>query len=251
MRLAALTLLALAATGCASHPPAVAPLAPAAREALFLTRNDLAPGRHCDIVDPGVPLPSIATVLDTAAMPDYLRQAGAAADSGYGLFSVRFDSTGKPVRARLIEATFADSLRQAMQQAVASSLLQRGPGAPLAARVRVDLGSTPAYRIGKSEYCQPVQLPPESSPKRMLDPDQSTVARSAEKVYYEIQVSPDGEVAAVRFVPSIAMELDQAVRPWLMAQRWKPALDDGQPVVSLVKGSRLLQMQVVPRPVPH
>lgn len=249
MRLAALTVLALAAAGCASPARSTAPLDPAIREAMLLTRHDLAPGRHCDVVDARAPLPSIATVLDTAALPDYLRQAGAGADSGYGLFSVRFDSTGRAVRARLIEATFADSLRRPMEDVVASALVARAPGKPLAVRVRIDLGPTPGYRIGKSEYCRAVHESSGPSPVPMFDPALTPVNRPAEKINYALDISTTGEVMDVRFVPSIAFELDRAIRPWLMTQHWKPAIDDGLPVASEVKGSAVLEMSIQARPV--
>lgn len=251
MRLATLMLLALTAVGCASRNRSVAPRDPAAREALLLTANDLAPGRHCDIVDPDVPLPPIASVLDTAAMPDYLQQAGAAADTGYGLFSVRFAPTGAPARARLIEATFPDSLRDRMQEVMSSALLDRGAGAPLRARVRVDLGPKPVYRIGKSEYCPPIPEPGPPPPAGPLGFSTTVARRAPATIKYELELSPNGEVEAVRFVSGVDMELEQALRTSLMGRHYKPAIDDGLLVSSSVKGAAVIQMAIMARPVAH
>ena len=67
----------------------LSPHDPAAREAVFLTKHDAATGRHCRVVDPDMPLPNVAAVLDTAAMPEYLRQAGVSADTGYAVSARR------------------------------------------------------------------------------------------------------------------------------------------------------------------
>lgn len=88
---ASLVVVALACTP--NTRPALSPRDPAAREALLLTSHDLAPGRRCRIVDAEVPLPNVAALVDTAAVPEYLRQAGMAADTGYAVFSLRYDST--------------------------------------------------------------------------------------------------------------------------------------------------------------
>lgn len=253
MRLATLTFLALTCVGCASRSRSAAGLDPAARKAVLLTRNDLAPGRHCEIVDAKVPLPSIATVLDTAAMPDYLRQAGVGADTGYVLFSVRFGPTGKPAIARLIEATLPDSLRGPMEQVMASALLDRGPGAPLLARVRVDLGPPPVYRIGKSEYCPAVAEPsaPAPAPVGPGGVANATALRAPEKINYQVDLSANGDVEAVRFVTAVDVEREQGLRAWLMGQHYKPAIDDGLRVSSSLNSSVVIEMAVVARPAVH
>lgn len=248
----ALRFALLAATAsCTRRVARPSPQGPAAREAILLTSHDLAPGRRrCRIVDPNVALPDVRAVLDTAAMPDYLRQAGvAASDTGYALFSVRFDTTGKPVRARLIEATLPDSLHSAMQQAVASALIERGAGAPLALRLRIDFAPAARYRVGKSEYCEPEQIAHNATtdPRGAGPSPAPGTARSVTTFQYEVDISETGQVTAVH----AAQPLEEGIQSVVFAERWKPAFDDGLPVAARVSGTFRRESWLEVRPVAH
>jgi len=224
---------------------------PAARQAVLLTANDLAPGRHCRIVDPEVPLPNVAAVLDTAAMPEYLRQAGVSADTGYALFSLRYDSTGGPVRARLIEATFPDSLAGALELAVASAIMPRTDGSRLAARLRVDLAPVANYRIGRSEYCEPEILARHAAgdPRFITRPMGPSASRSVSVYKYDVAVSPRGNVESVRFLTPMDAELESHLRTSVSSLQWQPALDDGAPVAGHATNTISLEVRVESRTV--
>ena len=248
----ATALLSLAAVvGCGGHIHPATPHDPAARESLLLTRTDLAPGRHCEIVDPDVVLPPIESVLDTGAVPVYMRQTGFSADSGYALFSIRYDSAGEPVRARLIESTFADSLAEPIDAAIASALVPRPAGAPLAARLRIDLAAVPTYRLGKSEYCNPEPLVQRSAPDPRGTglPIGSSTSPSVTIYKYDAAISAGGEIESVRFLTSLEPNLEDALRATTMKLRWKPAIDDGLPVSGHAIGSTMLQTRLEGRPV--
>lgn len=238
------------ATACAGHAHPATPQDPVARERLLLTRNDLAPGRHCEIVDPEVALPPIETILDTAAVPVYMRQTGVSADSGYALFSIRYDSAGKPVRARLVEGTIADSLVEPIVAAIAAALLPRAAGAPLAARLRVDLAPSPAYRLGKSEYCPPEPVVQNHAPdaREAALPRGPSASRSVTEYRYDAQLSATGEVESIQFLSSISPSEEQELRARAMKLRWKPALDDGLPVSGHAIGTTAVQMRIEVRP---
>jgi hypothetical protein len=244
----------VAITACASHSQAPAPRDAGTREALFLTTNETAPGRHCRVVDPGVPLPNVAAVLDTAAIPEYVHQIGMAGDTGYAVLSLRYDSTGQPTRERMIEYTVPDSLAQSLRSAIASALLPRPAGSALAARLRIDLGPTPHYRLGKSEYCEPEVIVVTAPPASV---DVASVGRSTRptggpataSVYrYTVDVSPAGDVLSVNFNPGVPPNLVEALRAHAMHERWKPAIDDGLPVSGLGKGSVTLMSMMVSVP---
>jgi hypothetical protein len=235
--------LAILAACAPTKRPSLSPSDPAAREAILLTSHETAPGRHCSIVDPEVLLPNVAAVLDTAAMPEYLRQEGVSADGVYALYSLRYDSAGKPVRANLIEATFADSLAKPVQAAVGSALLARSAGSPLAARLRIDFGAAPTYRLGRSEYCMPERIVENIAP----DPNGIAIRmgpstpKSITTYKYEVEVSPVGHVEDVRFLSAIDVQLAEDLRVEVKKQHWKPALDDGMPVTGHALSSVILE----------
>jgi hypothetical protein len=249
-RVAALILATTLAAGCPKPRPQVtAPQGAEAREAVLLTTHT-APGRHCTIVDANAPLPAIGTLLDTAAMPDYLKQASVAPDSGYALYSLRFDSTGHPVRARLIEATIAPELVAPLQQAIGSALLDRGDGHPLAARLRIDFAPSASYRLGKSEYCDPEEIRQQATQTittATVAAGPGTTRMITARIKYELVISPNGVVSDVRFANADPRMYNE-VSASLQRQLWKPALDDALPVEGRVKGE--LKEVVVARPTP-
>lgn len=254
MRHLPLPLLSLAIVAAACAPkklPKPSPHDPAAREAVLLTAHDLAMGRRCHIVDADALLPDVAAILDTAAMPVLLQQAAVSTTTGYALFSVRFDSAGHPSRARLIDATIADSLRDGVQQSVASALVDQPAGPQHPMRLRVDFAAHPAFRLGKSEYCDAEMITHGSAggPSTFDRPGDRTISRATTTVNYEVEVSRAGEVLGVRFISPIDPEVEQAMRLSLMKTQWKPAIDDGLQVASHASVSVPLQKRTVVRAV--
>ena len=243
--------LVLVAACVARKLPTPSPQDPAAREAILLTSHGPAANRRCRIVDADAVLPNVAAVLDTGGMPEYLRQAGITVDSGYALLSLRFDPAGRPVRARLIEATLADSLAAPIQQAVASALLDRVPASPLTARLRIDLAPAPRYRLGKSEFCDPVQVRSAGSyaGTSIGRTTGTSGLTSIERLKYELEISSAGEVTGVRFLSPTSIQTQDALRRSIMEQHWMPALDDGLPVAVRYNSSATLASQVIERPV--
>lgn len=246
-------LLAAFAAGCTPHPEATSPSDARTREALLLTSREIVHGRHCRIVDPDTPLPNVATIVDTAAVPEYLNQAGITAhDTGYALFSLRFDSAGKPIRARLIEATTPDSDADALRAMIASAVVQREAGAPVAARLRIDLTPAPVYRVGKSEYCDPVRVTANTmapDPRVTTLPHGPAASRTVTSYKYEAEISATGTVLAIRFDASIDPAFEEPLRESMMKERWEPALDDGAPVAGRGTGSMSIEMRIEGRTV--
>jgi hypothetical protein len=261
-RVSLLFLSLTAISACGSHSQAPVPRDATSRRALLLTENETAPGRHCRIVDADQPLPNVATVLDTAAIPEYLRQIGIASDTGHAVLSLRYDSTGQATRERMIEYTVPDSLAESLRSVIASALLPRPVGAPLAARLRIDLGPTPRYQLGKSEYCE-AEVIAAAAPTQPVDVTiigRSThpvsTLPSAAQYKYTVEVSGAGEVLSVKFDSSVPSNLLDGFRTHVLHERWKPALDDGMPVNGTGKGSvattAVFEERVVPvvRPAP-
>ena len=247
-----LPLLLAAVAACApTRLPPPSPHDPAAREAVLLTAHDLAPGRKCRIVEAEAPLPAVATLLDTAAIPELFQQAAVTTANGYALFSIRFDSAGHPSRARLIDATIADSLRDGVQQSVASALLDQAAGPQHPIRLRVDFAAHPTFRVGKSEYCEAEQIVPRGGGNYSTfdRPGERTVSRGTATVNYEVDVSRAGEVLGIRFSSALDVEVEQAMRQSMMKTQWKPAVDDGMLVASRVSASTHLEKRTVARVV--
>lgn len=237
---------------CAPHnTTSPAPEDSAAREAVFLTAHDLAPGRKCRIVDAEAPLPDVASVLDTAALPELLEQASVSTNSGYALFSIRFDSAGHASRARLIDATIADSLRDGVQQSVASALVDQAPGAQHPMRLRVDFAPRRALRLGKSEYCDAEEIVQRGAGNYSTfdAPGERTISRGTASIAYEVELSRAGEVLGVRFVSALDPQVEESLRQSMLKSRWKPAIDDGLPVAAHVSGSTVLKKRTVERAV--
>lgn len=249
MRLLPLPLLSLALVAAACAPkklPTPSPQDPVAREAIFLTAHGLAPGRECRAIDGEVPLPNVATVVDTAAMPELMRQAAIAADSGYAIFSLRQDSASGRVRPRLIETSLVDSVVGRLELAVASALLPRAPGHRLAARLRVDLAPTATYRLGRSEYCEPQRITQKQGRVSSPNPNIRATAplyRSATRIEYRVDVAESGKVLAVTFLTPLNAELENDIRTTMMLGSWLPALDDGVPVSSQLVVSDMMRSQ--------
>lgn len=251
MRLVNLALsasLAAVVVGCTAPSQAPAPRNREARAAMLLTET-ASPRQRCRVVDGDSPLPAVATVIDTAAMREFLHQTGVVSDTGHLLFSLRFDASGRVTRAWIIDASVADSQWTRVQQSVASALLPQPPGPARALRLRIDFKPEPSYRLGKSEYCEAERIVPQGAAgMRTLDrPGEKTLATAVTVVKYEVDVSAAGDVLAVRFASSVDVNLEQAVRAMAMRQRWKPALDDGLPIESTVKTSESLVTKTVIR----
>ncbi|MFL5560465.1 MAG: hypothetical protein ACJ79K_03235 [Gemmatimonadaceae bacterium] len=253
IRHAALLVVAPLFVACRPQPASLTPRDSKARQAVLLTAHDLAPGRRCRIVDPEAPLPDVATIVDTAAMPEFLRQASISArDTGYALFSLRYDSTGKPVRARLIEATTPDSIADALGEVIASAVVQRAPGNPIAARLRIDFTTVLTYRLGKSEYCDPEQITVHfaQDPRATVETHGPSVSRTMTTYKYETDISASGAVLAIRFDSFIEPAVEVPLRESMMKQRYEPALDDGAPVAGHATGSMRIEMRLVTRTIP-
>ena len=243
--------LALVAACVSKKLQTPSPEDPAAREAVLLTPLNLTFPRHCRIVEPDLPLPDVATVIDTAGMPELLQQAAVPVTSGYALFSIRYDSAGHPSRARLIAATVADSVRDGVRQSVASALLDRPPGAQHPMRLRVDLTAHPTFRLGKSEYCEAEARTPHgaASPVMLDAPGERTISRGTTTLSYDVDVASTGEVLAVRFHSPLDAQAEQVMLQSMMKAHWEPALDDGLPVESRVSISVPMKTRTVVRAV--
>jgi hypothetical protein len=185
----------------------------------------------------------VATVIDTAAIPEYLHQAGMTRDTGYAVLSIRYDSAGQPTRERMIEYSVPDSLAESLRSVIASALLPRPAGSPLAARLRIELGPAPSYRIGKSEYCLPERIVENNAPNPVGLPVTmgATARRSVTEYKYDVEVSPSGEVEDVRFLTYIDVQLAEDFRVEVKKQHWRPALDDGLPVTGHATTSLFLE----------
>jgi hypothetical protein len=235
-------LLAALAAGCHSH---VGPGAPGlSREQAVLSDWQPPTGQACQVAPTPVTLPTVVALLDTSTMPAYLEQGGIETASGSTLFSIRFDSSGRPVRVRVIESTMPERFSSTLRQAVASAIQPQGPGKGYRLRLRVDLGPTRRYQVGRSETCPPVlnysgtyaEAPPHPG-----DISDRTVDKRIQEVRFTVLVGDDGAVLAVKLATGIGNpDFEAAMEKYLMKEHWKPGLDDRVPVaMSVVRTERI------------
>lgn len=201
-------------------------------------------GQKCDVSAVPAVLPSIETLLDTAAMPSYLEQGNLQDATGSTLFSVRFDSAGRPVRVRVIESTMPQRLSSTLQQAVASAIQAQSSRSAFGVRVRIDLAPAPRYRVGRSETCPPVlnhNGTRPDAPPHPGDISDRVVEKRVQEVRFTVLVAADGTVLAAKLATGIGNpEFEATMGKYIMKEHWKPGLDDQMPVtMSVVRTERV------------
>lgn len=151
-RLAALP-LALGLSACASAGGVAGPA---------LLPSGWAPptGQRCELSDSPQRLPAASEVVDSAALVGELGGARA----GYGLFTLRYDTLGMADTVRLSGGDLPEAVRDTWLRAVSTRVrpespipIQRVRGRPRgwSALLRIDGGSTPTLRVGRTEECPP------------------------------------------------------------------------------------------------
>ena len=119
-------------------------------------------GQRCELSDTPRQLPSVDQVVDSAALAGELGGGGA---GGYALFTLRYDTLGMADTVRHAGGDLPAATQTAWYQAVTRRLRERSPfpvqvrrGRPQSWSVllRVDAGSPPAIRVGRTEECPPV-----------------------------------------------------------------------------------------------
>lgn len=229
---------------CTSHGgPAVAYLDNRGREEVLLSNWKPPTGQKCTIAAVPLVLPAVESLLDTATMPIYLAQGGLVDASGSTLFSIKFDSSGRPTRARAIESTLTDQARDNLQLAVATALQSQPPGDDWGVRVRIDLGPAVLYRVGRGEVCAPAPIEVLGD-RATLEPahlDDRVIDKRVQVIRFNVLVGADGTVLDAKLIGSMENSaLADDMQRFLMSERWKPGLDDRIPVtMSAVRAPRL------------
>jgi TonB family protein len=199
-------------------------------------------GQRCEKVDAPRQLPSVDQVVDSAALAGEL--GGAA---GYGLFTVGFDTLGMADTVRLSGGDLPAATRAAWYDAVTRRVRERSPfpvpvrrGRPESWSVllRVDGGSAPAFRLGRSEQCPPVltnafaiQTYAQQTFGRLIQ--NNPVQRRPARVVMEFVVDSTGAVRDARVYSSNGVpSVDEIARQALSQSQFKPALLNRVPVSS-------------------
>ena len=227
--------------GCQRHNAAVTKIT---REEAVLSEWKPPVGQKCEVAAAPSVLPDVATLIDTTAMPAYLEQGGISSATGSTLFSIKFDSAGQPVRARVIESTMPERLSSTLQSAVASAIQAQTPGGSWGVRVRIEMGPALRYKVGRSETCPPVlnyngtyaAVPPHPG-----DISERVVDKRIQEVRFNVLVAADGTVLAAKLATGIGNpDFEASMQKFVMAEHWKPGLDDQMPVtMSAVRTERI------------
>lgn len=197
-------------------------------------------GQRCEVADAPRQLPSVNQVVDSAALAGELGGAG-----GYGLFTVGFDSLGMADTVRLTGGDLPAATQTAWGQAVTRRMRERSPfpvpvrrGRPQAWSVllRVDAGSAPALRVGRSEECPPVltngfavQSYVQQAFSQLIrnNPIQQRPAR----VMMDFVVDSTGAVRGARVETSTGLPaVEEIARQAIRQGRFQPAILNRRPV---------------------
>jgi hypothetical protein len=214
------------------------------REDVLLSNWKPPTGQKCTIAALPLVLPRVESLLDTITMPSYLAQGGIAGATGSALFSIKFDSTGAPRRAKVIETTLSQQASDILQLAVASAIQPQPQGEEWGVRVRVDVGPSVHYRIGRREVCDPVPIGRSYAPGAPPPPgdiNDRTIEKRVQEVRFNVLIGADGTVLAAKLVaPLDNAEVEELLHKGIMSEQWRPGLDDRIPVaMSAVRSTRM------------
>jgi len=120
-------------------------------------------GLHCAVSAAPAVLPSVAEVVDSAALLAEVRDAWRSAGSppGFVLLSLRFDTAGMNVRRAVLESQGGTALADSVQKLVFAHP-RRTPSARAewGVRLRIELGDAPTARVGRWEVCRAIPRDP-------------------------------------------------------------------------------------------
>jgi TonB family protein len=202
-------------------------------------------GQRCEVDDAPRQLPSVDQVVDSAALAGELGAAG-----GHGLFTVGFDTLGMADTVRLAGGDLPAATQTAWYQAVTRRMRERSPfpvpvrrGRPQSWTVllRVDAGSPPSFRLGRSEECPPiltngfaVQNYAQQTFAQLIQ--NNPIQRRPARVVMEFVVDSTGAVGNARVYSSNGVpSVDEIARRAVSQGRFQPALLNRVPVSSSVR----------------
>jgi TonB family protein len=239
---APIALIVLACAGPATRPGAgsvaATPASPATssaslpRRELFLSDWHPAALQICERAARPESLPRVEALVDGDALHAVVDESHALGDAGYVLLSVKFDTSGAPTRARVIESSLAEPASDRLALAVANSLRpQASAAAPWGVRLRLDSGTPTRLRVGYAERCH-------AAPTRDLAADLGYMPHVQDRrtiednTRWEVVVTRDGRVldATLISATTIPLEVIDMVRQNLHRYHMVPALDDRVPI---------------------
>jgi TonB family protein len=144
-------------SGCSSKA-AGGDISPRERESLLLSNWRPPGGQTCQIEEPPSGLPAVDVVIDSGAVESAITDLWMAATSrpGYALFSIHAtrDSSGAPIRVKIIESDVAERTAATLE-ALVSRYLRHPPPDQSSVRLKIEVGPTPRFTIGAQETCKP------------------------------------------------------------------------------------------------
>ena len=215
---------------------AALPMAPAhaQRRSALLSDSPPPAGRRCEVAKRPRALPALAAVVDSAGLLQALAADSALKGAaGSVLLSLRFEPAGALAWARPIEGDLPAGAQARVQGIVQRFLRSAGrQDEPWSVRLRVQVGTAPELRLGRSEIC-PVQHAPgavQTMAERLTGQDIAEMNRAGES-RIQVRVSPGGQVMDIRVVQSSGSRImdDMMVRS-SRESRFLPELVDGIPV---------------------
>jgi TonB family protein len=204
-------------------------------------------GQRCEVGDAPRQLPSVDQVVDSAALAGEL---GGATGGSYGMFTVGFDTLGMADTVRLAGGDLPAATRAAWYDAVTRRMRERSPfpvpvrrGRPESWSVllRVDGGSAPAFRLGRSEDCPPVltngfavQNYAQQTFAQLIR--NNPIQRRPARVVMEFVVDSTGVVRDARVYSSNGVpSVDEIARRAIAQSQFQPALLNRVPIPSSVR----------------
>ncbi|HYJ80184.1 MAG TPA: TonB family protein [Longimicrobiaceae bacterium] len=189
-----------------------------------------APRRSCNIVPAPRPLPALAELADSVQLATdvaaFARQWSIGAeDSTTVLFSLAYGEGGRLERIAPIEYRLPQGQAEAFTELVRRSLRLQSRGG-WSVRLRIRVGTAPAFRTGNSERC-----PPEGRFRLRLNTPAYASQQRPQPVRLRAWITPEGTVGIIDILGSSGnRDLDQLVRDALARHRFAPGLLDGVPV---------------------
>ena len=204
-------------------------------------------GQRCERSDTPRQLPSVDQVVDSAGLAGEL---GGAPAGGYGLFTVGFDTLGMADTVRLAGGDLPAAARTAWYDAVTRHMRERSPfpvtgrrgrPQPWSVLLRLDAGSSPIMRVGRSQHCPPV-LANGFAVQSYVQQAFSQLIRSSRiqqrpaRVMMEFVVDSTGMVRDERVQSSNGTaQVEVVARRAIQQARFQPAILNRQAVPAVVR----------------
>lgn len=221
------SLLRAAVLLCAGVLAAQPAHAQRARDPLLLSDRP-APREGCATARLPTPLPTVGALTDSAALKQavdaFARENPISGGKMFAVYSVAFGSDGRVARVAPIDYLLPRDLEHELTALVRQSVRAQREGHPWSVRLRVEPGSEPALRVGRSEVCPARSTTSFHLLTQAMDP----TANPPRPLRVRVSVRENGSIAGIHLLRSSGdNEMDRWVEQSLIDRRYNPEIVDG------------------------